>query len=95
MTPHPKTTTDDSALRDLPAALDLAVFEQLPTAFSSPIGQLPAWLPISDSFPLDLAEEFPMLELFFPDFIPVGIRRSGEDLRHMDGDRSRRQRPLP
>ncbi len=71
MTPHPKTTIDDSALRDLPAALDLAVFEQLPDGLFQPIGQLPAWLPISGSFPLDLAEEFPMLELFLPDFIPV------------------------
>jgi len=71
MTPHPKTTTDDSALRDLPAALDLAVFEQLPDGLFQPIGQLPAWLPSSGSFPLDLAEEFPMLELFLPDFIPV------------------------
>jgi signal transduction histidine kinase/CheY-like chemotaxis protein len=71
MTPHPKTTTDDSALRDLPAALDLAVFEQLPDGLFQPIGQLPAWLPIAGSFPLDLAEEFPMLELFLPDFMPV------------------------
>jgi signal transduction histidine kinase/CheY-like chemotaxis protein len=71
MTPHPKTTTDDAALRDLPAALDLAVFEQLPGGLFHPIGQLPAWLPILGSFPLDLAEEFPMLELFFPDFVHV------------------------
>src|SRR5579863_3839342 len=71
MTPHRKTTTDEAALRDLPAALDLAVFEQLPDGLFQPIGQLPAWLPILGSFPLDLAEEFPMLELFFPDFIPV------------------------
>ncbi len=71
MTPHPKTTTDDSALRDLPAALDVAVFEQLPDGLFQPIGQLPAWLPISGGLPLDLAEEFPMLELFLPDFISV------------------------
>ncbi len=71
MTPHQKTTTDDAALRDLPAALDLAVFEQLPGGLFQPIGQLPAWLQIPGSFPLDLAEAFPMLELFFPDFIHV------------------------
>src|SRR5437868_5546969 len=71
MTPHPKTTTDDPALRDLPAALNLAVFERLPDGLFQPIGQLPAWLPISGRFPLDLAEEFPMLELFLPDCVSV------------------------
>jgi signal transduction histidine kinase/DNA-binding NarL/FixJ family response regulator len=70
MTPHP-TTTDDAALRDLPAALDLAVFEQMPEGLFRPLGQLPAWLPISGAFPVDLAEAFPMLELFLPDFMPV------------------------
>ncbi len=63
--------SDESALRDLPAALDLAVFEQVRDGLFQPVGKLPAWLTISDSFPLDLAEEFPMLELFLPDFVSV------------------------
>ena len=71
MIPPPKTTTEDSALRDLPAALDLAVFEQLPDGLFQPIGELPAWFPISGYSPLDLAEEFPMLELFLPHCISI------------------------
>src|SRR5579862_2926002 len=68
MTPHPKTTISDGglekALRDLPAALNLAVFEQVSESLFEPVGQLPAWWPIAADFPIDLADQFPMLELF-------------------------------
>ena len=62
MTP-PKTTTDDP-IRDLPAALDLAVFEQASDGSFHPAGQLPPWCPV------DLVGEFPMLELFLSDCEP-------------------------
>jgi signal transduction histidine kinase/ActR/RegA family two-component response regulator len=83
MTPPQKTTIDDSALRDLPAALDLAVFEQIPGGLFQPVGSLPAWFAVSGDFPLDLAEEFPVLGLFFADSAPLwepGGRAKTSDL---------------
>jgi hypothetical protein len=58
--PNPKTTDD------LFAALDLAVFEQLSSGLFQPFGRLPEWLQLSDG-PVDLADRFPLLELFLSD----------------------------
>ena len=65
MTPNPKTTTDD-----LFAPLDLAVFEQFPGGLFQAVGRLPAWLQtpdLGDDGPVDLAEQFPLLEVFLPE----------------------------
>ncbi|MCU1326464.1 MAG: Histidine kinase, partial [Bryobacterales bacterium] len=56
-----KTTTED-----LFAGLDLAVFEQVADERWQPVGKLPDWLTLPAG-PLDLADHFPLLELFFPD----------------------------
>jgi signal transduction histidine kinase/DNA-binding response OmpR family regulator len=61
MTPPNLKTTDD-----LFAALDLAVFEQLSSGLFQPFGRLPEWLQLSDG-PVDLADRFPLLELFLSD----------------------------
>lgn len=65
----PAKTTDSTGLNDLPAALDLAVFEQIPNRLFRPLGQLPGWLPlaVAGGEGIDLAEHFPLLEFFFPD----------------------------
>jgi signal transduction histidine kinase/CheY-like chemotaxis protein/HPt (histidine-containing phosphotransfer) domain-containing protein len=57
-------------VNDLPAALDLAVFEQLPNGRSHSVGRMPGWWRMisgqSDSeHGIDLCEHFPLLELFF------------------------------
>jgi signal transduction histidine kinase/DNA-binding response OmpR family regulator len=56
------------ALRDLLAALDLAVFERLPGGLFEPVGRLPGWFSVTAGFPADLAEHFPMLGFFMPEF---------------------------
>ena len=64
--------TDDRAIRDLPAALDLAVFEQVSGTLFKPVGRLPSWLQLEGSAEeADLADHFPMLEFFFPEFAPA------------------------
>jgi signal transduction histidine kinase/ActR/RegA family two-component response regulator len=70
------TMSDDRAIRDLPAVLDLAVFEQVRGTVFKPVGRLPAWLspalnPTDPGGEMDLAECFPMLEFFFPEFEPA------------------------
>ncbi len=69
----PSKTSDSAGLNDLPAALDLAVFEQIANGLFRPLGQLPGWLPagVSGGDGIDLAGHFPLLELFFPDCEPV------------------------
>jgi signal transduction histidine kinase/CheY-like chemotaxis protein len=63
---------DDAAIRDLPALLDLAVFERVAGTACKPVGRLPGW-PILNGIngETDLAETFPMLEFFFPEFEPA------------------------
>ncbi len=69
----------DSALRDLPAALDLAVFEQVSGTVFKPVGRLPSWLNLSDpTGETDLADQFPMLEFFFPDFAPAWVESESQ-----------------
>ncbi len=66
MTPKLKTTTDD-----LFSLLGLSVFEQLPNGLFQVVGNVPAWLPLLTSRTkegfVDLADQFPMLEIFLPD----------------------------
>ncbi len=55
------------ALANLPAALDLAVFEITGPGFvGHPVGALPAWLGLPAGIPADLCDQYPMLELFLP-----------------------------
>jgi len=61
--------SDDRAIRDLPAALDLAVFERVSDRVFKPLGLLPPWLKLTGSAEeTDLADQFPMLEFFLPEF---------------------------
>ena len=48
---------------DLFAVLGLAVFERRADGLFDPVGRMPEWLEISNR-PVDLADRFPMLELF-------------------------------
>jgi signal transduction histidine kinase/CheY-like chemotaxis protein/HPt (histidine-containing phosphotransfer) domain-containing protein len=69
MTPTPKKTIDD-----LFAPLDLAVFERLPGGSFQAVGRLPDWLqtPVwMKPGPVDLTGEFPILEIFLPEFETV------------------------
>jgi signal transduction histidine kinase/DNA-binding response OmpR family regulator len=63
--------TTDGGTADLPAALDLAAFEQVADSVFRPIGRLPAWLRLESTASFDLAEEFPILEIFLPDCEPA------------------------
>jgi len=58
---------------DLPAALDLAVFERTPGGLFRAIGALPDWAKSGAENPaeIDLADRFPLLELFLADCAPV------------------------
>src|SRR6516165_1232179 len=60
---------NEGAWADLPAALDLAVFELRPGNRFQPVGNLPDWLAAFDlsraaDGALDLGVRFPVLELF-------------------------------
>lgn len=69
MTPKPtKTTTDDRAIRDLPGALDLAVFERLSGGRFEPPGVLPGWFPEASGPAIQPTDHFPMLEMFLLEF---------------------------
>ncbi len=57
-------------IENLFAALDLAAFEQTPGGLFAPVGALPEWLPMDDA-EVDLADRFPVLELFLADCGPV------------------------
>ncbi|MGA2600701.1 MAG: ATP-binding protein [Bryobacteraceae bacterium] len=86
MQPSPMKTTEETGWSDLPAVLDLAVFEQLPDARFRPVGRLPDWLPLPANRPgetIDLTEHFPLLELFFAECEPAWESTAG--LR-MDSD---------
>lgn len=85
MNPSPMKTTDETGWSDLPAVLDLAVFEQLPDTRFRPVGRLPDWLllPTHGEDSIDLTEHFPLLELFFAECEPAWESSSG--LR-MDSD---------
>src|ERR1700683_3018720 len=68
--PSPMKMTEDPRWNDLPAALDLALFEQLPNGRFHPVGRMPGWWrPAADLAAsedgIDLGEIFPLLELFF------------------------------
>lgn len=76
------TTTDlidHFPLSALPGLLGAALFEQTGTGFEqtgtrfSRIGSLPEWLSVAND-PTDLAEQFPVLELFLPEFAAVWER---------------------
>ena len=71
----PKTTIDD-----LFAPFDLAVFEQLANGLFQPVGRLPVWLSLSDG-PVDLADRFPILEIFFPECDAVWEGGSAEPVQ--------------
>jgi signal transduction histidine kinase/DNA-binding response OmpR family regulator len=60
--------TEDRAIRDIAAALDLAVFERVSGTLFKPVGHLPCWLSLpGPQEAADLADRFPMLEFFFPE----------------------------
>jgi signal transduction histidine kinase/CheY-like chemotaxis protein/HPt (histidine-containing phosphotransfer) domain-containing protein len=71
----PKTTIDD-----LFAPFDLAVFEQLADGLFQPVGRLPAWLSVNEG-PIDLADRFPILEIFFPECDSVWEGDSAEPVQ--------------
>ncbi|MEO7649136.1 MAG: histidine kinase dimerization/phospho-acceptor domain-containing protein, partial [Bryobacteraceae bacterium] len=85
MTTPSKKTTDATSLNNLPAALDLAVFEEIEAGRFRPIGQLPQWLslPIDAGEDVELAEHFPLLELFLPECDAVW---EGEELTRVKSD---------
>ena len=75
------TSSERDAIENLPAALDWAVFEQTPRGLFRPLGSLPGWLPVDQAQEIDLADRFPLLELFFADCAPVfagGVPQSME-----------------
>lgn len=66
-------TIEREGLENLPAALDLAVFERTPSGLFKPVGILPNWLNVGEPGQslIDLAERFPVLELFLTDCVSV------------------------
>lgn len=62
--PNPTTTTED-----LFAALDLAVFEQTEGSLFRVVGHMPVWQDLDPGANniVDLADRFPLLEVFFPE----------------------------
>src|SRR5580704_7010517 len=67
------TTTsgiDPSLLGSLLGLLSAAVFEQVADGRFSSIGALPDWLPV-DADPANLSDQFPIVDLFFPEFEAV------------------------
>ena len=61
-----------ATLADLPAALDLAAFEQVEGGLFQPLGRLPEWIarPLGialDEPAINLGDLFPMLEMFLPE----------------------------
>ena len=78
MTPTQKTTTEG-----LFAPLDLAVFEQLSDGLYRLVGASPAWLDVPMGA-VDLADLFPILEIFFPECEAVwesgGTERAVSDI---------------
>jgi signal transduction histidine kinase/CheY-like chemotaxis protein/HPt (histidine-containing phosphotransfer) domain-containing protein len=63
--------TDSASLENLPAALDLAIFERTSRGLFRPLGELPRWMPLDAGHEVDLADRFPLLELFLADCAPV------------------------
>src|SRR5690242_973639 len=57
-------------IEDLPALLDVAVFEQSARGLYRPLGALPDWIGLG-SGEINLTERFPLLELFFCDCTSV------------------------
>jgi signal transduction histidine kinase/CheY-like chemotaxis protein len=59
-------TINDTAFANLPGALELAAFEQLTgEQLFRPVGALPAWPHLPGGERADLADHYPMLEMFF------------------------------
>jgi signal transduction histidine kinase/CheY-like chemotaxis protein len=61
---------DPSPLNSIPALLGAAVFEQIPDGRFASIGCVPEWLSV-DADPANLSEQFPIVDLFLPDFEAV------------------------
>ena len=84
MTPNLKTQTK-TTINDLFARFDLALFERLPDGLFRPVGQLPDWLAAffsADNYKAhDLVTEFPILEIFLPEFEIVWTTGSPEQMR--------------
>ena len=64
---------DLDCMENLPAALDVAAFEQTASGLFRPVGLLPNWLKLGEGAPaeIDLGERFPVLELFLSDCASV------------------------
>jgi len=65
-----KTIEAGDAVLSLPAALDLAVFEQAEGCVFRPVGAMPGWFPFTPGDTVDLCDRFPMLDLFLPQCDP-------------------------
>jgi signal transduction histidine kinase/DNA-binding NarL/FixJ family response regulator len=66
----PTTIEAGNILSGLPAALDLAVFEQAEGCLFRPVGAMPVWFPFTPEEMVDLCDRFPMLDLFLPQCDP-------------------------
>ncbi len=66
-------TSERDELENLPAALGLAAFEQTASGLYRAVGAAPYWLRLGEDAgaEIDLAERFPLLELFFSDCASV------------------------
>jgi signal transduction histidine kinase/CheY-like chemotaxis protein/HPt (histidine-containing phosphotransfer) domain-containing protein len=66
-------TIERDGMENLPAALDLAAFERTSDGLFRALGKLPDWLRFGEGAPaeIDLAERYPLLELFLSDCEPV------------------------
>jgi hypothetical protein len=64
------TIEPGEAVLSLPAALDLAVFEQAEGCLFRPVGAMPGWFPFTPGDTVDLCDRFPMLDLFLPQCDP-------------------------
>jgi len=64
---------DRDGIENLPAALDVAAFEQTASGLFRPVGLLPNWLKLDEdaTAEIDLGERFPVLELFLSDCASV------------------------
>jgi signal transduction histidine kinase/DNA-binding response OmpR family regulator len=69
---------DPSPLNSLPGLLGAAVFEQIPDGRFAGIGCVPEWLPV-DADPANLSEQFPIVDLFLPEF--EAVWQQAEDSR--------------
>jgi hypothetical protein len=87
-------TTDREGLENLPALLDLAAFEKTPSGLFRPLGALPGWLKLDDpAQEIDLADRYPLLELFFSECAEVFETGNPPRWIRMSGKKGRARAP--